>query len=74
MHSVESIRLAVRSLDERAVFELMCKLNHLPDDACANCFSRSDLHLASGVGSAETADEQETKAIKTKGQMLLVSP
>ncbi|MGI9504175.1 MAG: holdfast anchoring protein HfaB [Geminicoccaceae bacterium] len=57
--SLEPIQLAVRSVVERAVFELMRELNHLPDDACADRLYGPDLHLAGSVGKAEEEDKQE---------------
>ena len=60
--SLEPIQLAVRSVVERAVFELMRELNHLPNDACADRLYGPDLHLAGGVGSAEKADEPKAEA------------
>ncbi|MGI9434032.1 MAG: hypothetical protein ACR2Q4_04245, partial [Geminicoccaceae bacterium] len=65
--SLEPIQLAVRSVIERAVFELMRDVNHLPNDACADRLYGPDLQLAGGVGAApkESASEaEEPKAIK----------
>jgi hypothetical protein len=47
----------VRSVVERAVFELMRNLNHLPKDACADRLYGPDLHLAGSVGKVETEEE-----------------
>ena len=66
--SLEPIQLAVRSVVERAVFELMRDLNRLPKDSCADRLYGPDLHLAGSVG--KTSKEKEkgkaiTKASKT---------
>ena len=60
--SLEPIQLAVRSVVERAVFELMRDLNHLPEDACADRLYGPDLHLAGSVGKAEVEDETTAEA------------
>jgi curli production assembly/transport component CsgG/holdfast attachment protein HfaB len=64
--SLEPIQLAVRSVIERAVFELMRNIHHLPNDACADRLYGPDLHLAGSVGKAEEdGEEQGTAAPKT---------
>ncbi len=64
--SLEPIQLAVRSVVERAVFELMRNLHRLPKDACADRLYGPDLHLAGGVGKVEKEDEeQQADAPKT---------
>ena len=60
--SLEPIQLAVRSVVERAVFELMRDLNYLPKDACADRLYGPDLHLAGGVGKAEKDGEPKVEA------------
>lgn len=55
--SLEPIQLAVRSVIERAIFELMRDLNRLPEKACEDRLYGPDLHLAGGVGKA--SDEEE---------------
>ena len=54
--SLEPIQLAVRSVVERAVFELMREIHRLPKDACADRLYGPDLHLAGSVGAV--SDEE----------------
>ncbi|NJO37207.1 MAG: hypothetical protein HC871_05765 [Rhizobiales bacterium] len=56
--SLEPMQLAVRSVIERAVFELMRNLHHLPKDACEDRLYGPDLHLAGSVGKAEKEEKQ----------------
>ncbi|MGH1481987.1 MAG: holdfast anchoring protein HfaB [Geminicoccales bacterium] len=56
--SLEPIQLAVRSVIERAVFELMRDLNRLPEKACEDRLYGPDLHLAGGVGKASEDEEK----------------
>jgi curli production assembly/transport component CsgG/holdfast attachment protein HfaB len=63
--SLEPIQLAVRSVIERAVFELMRNVHRLPKNACADRLYGPDLHLAGGVGKVEPeGEEQEGEAPK----------
>ncbi len=63
--SLEPMQLAVRSVIERAVFELMRDLNRLPEKACADRLYGPDLHLAGGVGKV-SEDEEKAEAKKPK--------
>ncbi|MEZ5931440.1 MAG: holdfast anchoring protein HfaB [Alphaproteobacteria bacterium] len=57
--SLEPMQLAVRSVIERAVFELMRNLHHLPKDACEDRLYGPDLHLAGSVGKVEPKEEKQ---------------
>ena len=57
--SLEPIQLAVRSVIERAVFELMRSVHRLPKDACADRLYGPDLHLAGGVGKVASEGHEQ---------------
>jgi curli production assembly/transport component CsgG/holdfast attachment protein HfaB len=69
--SLEPIQLAVRSVVERAVFELMREIHRLPKDTCADRLYGPDLHLAGSVGAVSDEKESEAAAPKAAGPKAL---
>ena len=70
--SLEPIQLAVRSVVERAVFELMREIHRLPKDACADRLYGPDLQLAGSVGAMSEEEESEEPASEAQAPKALV--
>lgn len=70
--SLEPIQLAVRSVVERAVFELMREIHRLPQDACEDRLYGPDLHLVGSVGAVSEEEGSEEPVSEAKGPKALV--